>query len=154
MSNGESRHLLPTTSVSRIGSLRGTPPRFERPSASTGPHMRLTLLLSGTLAFAAPEARWANLPLSVEPNMGQTASQVRYLARASGYTLCLSPIEIVLAKQNQRPRRTKLAGRCRGAKPVLRLLCLVRYVDRSRISSLRLCQNLGTRVALHRARSL
>ena len=37
-----------------------------------------------------------NLPLSFEPNVGQTGSEVRYMARASGGTFFFTPSEVVL----------------------------------------------------------
>ena len=39
----------------------------------------------------------ANLPLSFEPNRGQTKSQVKFLARAPGYNVFLMPTEAVFA---------------------------------------------------------
>jgi hypothetical protein len=39
----------------------------------------------------------ANLPLSFEPNRGQTNSQVKFLARAPGYNIFLMPTEAVFA---------------------------------------------------------
>ena len=41
--------------------------------------------------------RYGKLPLSFEVNRGQTATQVKFLARGSGYSLFLTPIEAVLA---------------------------------------------------------
>jgi hypothetical protein len=58
-------------------------------------------------AKAAPAVQWANIPLSFEPNTGQAAAEVRYLARASSYTLYLTSGETVLAGKNQRPFRMK-----------------------------------------------
>jgi hypothetical protein len=72
--------------------------------------MRLAYFLNTAIAMAAPGFQWSNLPLSFEPNTGQPASQVRYLARGSAYTLYFAPTEIVLTKQSQRPLRTRLAG--------------------------------------------
>ncbi len=42
-------------------------------------------------------AAFAALPLSFEPNRGQTDRRVRFLARARGYTVLLSPAEVVFA---------------------------------------------------------
>jgi uncharacterized repeat protein (TIGR01451 family) len=39
----------------------------------------------------------ANLPLSFEPNLGQTTSPVKFLARAPGYNMFLMPTEAVFA---------------------------------------------------------
>src|SRR6202035_1283991 len=54
--------------------------------------------------------KWGNIPLSFEPNTGQAATEVRYLARGSAYTLYLNSAETVLAARNQSPLRTKLSG--------------------------------------------
>lgn len=52
------------------------------------------------VAVPAPVARdFGVLPLSFEPNRGQTDSQVAYLARGSGYTLFLAPTSAVFELQ-------------------------------------------------------
>ena len=69
--------------------------------------LALTMVLSDRLSSAdivKPDAAvpaWAsqtygNLPLSFEANQGQTAAQVDFLSRGSGYTLFLTPGEAVL----------------------------------------------------------
>jgi len=40
---------------------------------------------------------YGKLPLSFEPNQGQTDARVRFLARASGYTLFVTGNEAVFA---------------------------------------------------------
>ena len=40
-------------------------------------------------------------PLSFEPNLGQTDSQVQYLSQGQGYSLFLTPAEAVLSLQKQ-----------------------------------------------------
>src|SRR5580698_4036775 len=40
--------------------------------------------------------RSSQVPLSFEPNLGQSNSQVKYLARGEGYTLFLTPTSTVL----------------------------------------------------------
>jgi uncharacterized protein (TIGR03437 family) len=77
--------------------------------------MRAALLLTTGLAIAGaaiatPLVKWGNLPLSFEPNVGQAPAEVRYLARGNSYTLYLAPCEIVIARGDQTPLRTKLAG--------------------------------------------
>jgi hypothetical protein len=65
----------------------------------------LALALTATLAFAQradasrPElaAAYGKIPLSFEANVGQTNERVRFLARGRGYTLFLTPEEIVLS---------------------------------------------------------
>uniref|UniRef100_Q022E8 Uncharacterized protein n=1 Tax=Solibacter usitatus (strain Ellin6076) TaxID=234267 RepID=Q022E8_SOLUE len=68
------------------------------------------LLLAGTAMAAPPVVQWGNLPLSFEPNAGQSAAHVRYLARGSSYTLYLAPGETVLAGRNRSTLRTRLVG--------------------------------------------
>lgn len=79
--------------------------------------MRAILLFVAVSAMAAPAAKWGNLPLSFEPNTGQTSADVRYLARGNSYTLYLAPGETVLAGRGQRPLRIQLAG----ADPAVRI---------------------------------
>ncbi len=52
-------------------------------------------------AAASPQllASYGQLPLSFEPNVGQTAPQVQYLARGDGYSLYLTPTSAVLDLQ-------------------------------------------------------
>ena len=72
--------------------------------------MRATFLLIAGTAIAAPAVRWGNIPLSFEPNTGQTSPEVQYLARGSSYTVYLGCGETVLTGRNQPPLRTKFAG--------------------------------------------
>jgi uncharacterized protein (TIGR03437 family) len=44
-----------------------------------------------------------NVPLSFEPNQGQAASTVQFVARGSGYALFLSPGNVVLNLERQQP---------------------------------------------------
>jgi uncharacterized protein (TIGR03437 family) len=60
-------------------------------------------------------ARPSHLPLIFEPNRGQTDSEVRYLARGSGYTLFLTDAEAVIAPRNGDAVRMRLAGANRHA---------------------------------------
>src|SRR6266576_1657234 len=48
-------------------------------------------------------AAYGKLPLSFEENQGQTAREVRYVSRGSGYELFLTPQEAVLALRAKRP---------------------------------------------------
>jgi hypothetical protein len=66
---------------------------------------------SATAKQASPQAttsvieNYGKLPLSFEPNQGQTDPQVKFLSRGNGYSLFLTPTEAVLALQ--RPTRAK-----------------------------------------------
>ena len=53
-------------------------------------------------APAKVKADYGKLPLSFEANLGQTDSQVKFLARGSGYALFLTANEAVLRYQNER----------------------------------------------------
>jgi hypothetical protein len=56
---------------------------------------------------------YGKLPLTFEQNQGQTDSQVKFLARGSGYTLFLTPDSAILALQRERAAsvlRMKLVG--------------------------------------------
>lgn len=61
----------------------------------------LTAGLSITVAVAAANAAsisdWAGVPLTFEVNEGQAASAVQFLGRMPGYTLWLTPAEVVMA---------------------------------------------------------
>ena len=46
---------------------------------------------------SATQTAYGKLPLSFEPNQGQTAEQVKFLARGAGYTLFLTGPEAVMA---------------------------------------------------------
>jgi hypothetical protein len=50
-------------------------------------------------------ASYAGLPLSFEMNQGQTHDRVKFLARAGGYLLFLTPTEAVMALDNPEGRR-------------------------------------------------
>lgn len=69
-------------------------------SITTRPADPITTLqdLSST---ATIKSEYGNLPLSFEPNNGQTDSSVKFLARNSGYALFLTANEAVLRFQNQ-----------------------------------------------------
>jgi uncharacterized protein (TIGR03437 family) len=50
-----------------------------------------------------PEAKLVSVPLSFEPNQGQSASTVQFLSRGAGYALFLAPGKVVLNLERQRP---------------------------------------------------
>ena len=56
---------------------------------------------------------YGQLPMSFEPNVGQTDSQVAFLSQGSGYSLFLTPTESVLSLQTPagtRARRRRRSG--------------------------------------------
>ena len=74
--------------------------------------MRATLLLLVVMgaAMAAPAEKWRSVPLSFEPNTGQTADKVHYLARTGNFVLYLTDGGTLIAGRNQSPLRTTFAG--------------------------------------------
>ena len=77
--------------------------------------MECRRLLSGTAGLLNAYGR---LPLSFEPNQGQTDAQVRFLARGPGYTVFLAPGEAVLGLM---PPDTAGDASTQGAGTVLRI---------------------------------
>src|SRR5262249_1181134 len=56
-------------------------------------------------------AAYGKLPLAFEANRGQSGEPVKFVSRASGYTLLLTPTETVLSMTDRRsPVRFKLLG--------------------------------------------
>src|SRR5260370_2313184 len=53
---------------------------------------------------------YGKLPLSFEPNQGQTDARVKFLARVQGYTLFVTSTEAVLAGRDGSVERMKLVG--------------------------------------------
>ena len=56
-----------------------------------------------TAAQARIQAGYGRLPMHFEPNLGQTADEVKFVARGPGYTLFLTADEAVLALRPSRP---------------------------------------------------
>ena len=59
------------------------------------------------------DASFGRLPLSFEPNQGQTDEQVQFLSRGRGYTLFLTPTEAVLALRHKDPLAPSAGERAR-----------------------------------------
>ncbi|MGH2772364.1 MAG: SBBP repeat-containing protein, partial [Actinomycetota bacterium] len=70
---------------------------------------------------AAARAAYGRLPLSFEPNRGQTDSQVEFLARGKGYTLFLTPKEAVISLLKGQPAGSQSAGSVSGERSVVRM---------------------------------
>jgi hypothetical protein len=64
----------------------------------------LSFLLELSASAQAPSqsatTRYGKLPLSFEPNQGQTDAQIRFLSRGAGYTIFLSPTSATFALQH------------------------------------------------------
>jgi len=67
---------------------------------------------------AVPAAHLMSVPLSFEPNQGQTASTVQFLSRGPGYALFLAPGEVVLNLERQQPASAAAAGQTPAAASV------------------------------------
>ena len=57
----------------------------------------------GPASGAAVEPAYGGIPLSFEPNRGQTSSRVKFLARGRGYTLFLTRAEAVISLERPEP---------------------------------------------------
>ena len=92
-------------------------PRFapaRRPRARRRPRLerledRTLLSLAGASNDQILQA-YGQIPLSFEVNQGQTAAQVDFLSRGSGYTLFLTASETVLSLQKPAPAASDTAG--------------------------------------------
>src|ERR1700691_799939 len=79
----------------------------------------VALMATPAIAMSAAPAvsQFGQLPLSFEPNRGQTDPRAAYLARGSGYTLFLAPTSAVIELQRRaydEARRPPVAGGPRG----------------------------------------
>lgn len=70
---------------------------------------RFWLLISACLPALAGSLP-LSVPLSFEPNLGQTDAPVKFLARAPGYTLLVTPREAVFAGRDGSVERMQFAG--------------------------------------------
>jgi beta-propeller repeat-containing protein len=67
-------------------------------------------LLLVVVPLAAAGNSYGRLPLSFEPNEGQTDARVKFLSRASGYTLFVTADEAVFAGRDGSVERMRLVG--------------------------------------------
>ena len=67
-------------------------------------------LVVAALPLAAAGNGYGKLPLSFEPNQGQTDARVKFLSRAPGYTLFVTSEEAVFAGRDGSVERMKLLG--------------------------------------------
>src|SRR5689334_16821554 len=84
------------------------------PAGSADMLLRSAAVLGDSAASRTPQAAqprlveaYGKLPLSFEINKGQTGSQVKFLARGSGYSLFLTGNEAVLALKKPGVRSQK-----------------------------------------------
>jgi len=106
-------HSVPPAAALTL-TLSGLPGSIDRlasaaqPLDAAAPDLLAGLLPTPTLQKAAPapvadpaatariQQGYGRLPMHFEPNQGQTAAEVRYLARGAGYSLFLTDTEAVL----------------------------------------------------------
>ncbi len=86
------------------GKSRPRKPRIELLEARLLLASGIAMTTPGPATVAAISASYGQLPLSFEPNQGQTDSQVSFLSRGSGYALFLTPNEAVLNLQTPAAR--------------------------------------------------
>jgi uncharacterized repeat protein (TIGR03803 family) len=106
---GQARITLGMSLLVGLSMLIIAAPRVKQPSVSSSAATQIA-----ESRTAQPKINRAKLPLSFEPNLGQTDSQVKFLARGSGYKLFLTTDEAVLqlkkSVSSQDIDRSKLAG--------------------------------------------
>ncbi|MGO9275551.1 MAG: SBBP repeat-containing protein [Terriglobia bacterium] len=78
------------------------------------PVTSLFLICGAAAASNRVAAQYGKIPLSFEANQGQTDSHVQFLSRGSGYSLFLTPDEVVLNLERQKPASSSQAP---GSKP-------------------------------------
>jgi len=71
-------------------------------SLNTQPAVTRLMGLQDTNSAASIKSDYGKLPLSFEPNKGQTDNEVKFLTRSSGYALFLTANEAVLSLRNER----------------------------------------------------
>jgi hypothetical protein len=74
--------------------------RRTKTICTTGFALGLALCIAAVPLFSAPtttvaEGKYGKAPIAFEPNVGQSDPQVKFVARADGYTLFLTPAETV-----------------------------------------------------------
>jgi len=79
-------------------------------------------------AHAQHAAAYGKLPMSFEPNVGQTNAHANFVARGPGYLLLLTPTGGTLCLSGQSKMRIRLAGGNPTAQAEGCSLCLVRAI--------------------------
>jgi uncharacterized repeat protein (TIGR01451 family) len=109
----------PLWALSLVAALLVAAPGFSHASAGGEAVLNDSAVLPGTAApLQQAEQRLTvisdQLPLTFEPNLGQTGAEVRYLSRGPGYNLFLTPSEIVLSLS--RPVESSRTGKGRAGR--------------------------------------
>jgi len=69
-------------------------------------------------------AAYSQIPLSFEPNQGQSAGPVKFLSRGPGYSVFLTPSEAVLALSRPKPAASRSPGQGKTQSAVVRMKLL------------------------------
>ena len=93
-----------------LSDVRGSAQNRGRQGAERPSRRLLLALLAVALPLAAAGNTYGQLPLSFEPNQGQTDARVRFFSRASGYMLFVTANESVFAGRDGSVERMKLIG--------------------------------------------
>src|SRR5271157_2360160 len=101
---------LPRASAASRDKKRQTAPAASRQAGPGAPVLPAENPRSLPLSTNRPEAKLMSVPLSFEPNQGQSASTVQFLSRGSGYALFLTPGKVVLNLERQQPARAAATG--------------------------------------------
>src|SRR2546425_374238 len=111
--SGIQRWLLVIAGLGRIGGLPLSEPLAQQATSPPQAALASTKVPETTPPRAMHQPQVPNqpqlvqsygkLPLSFEPNQGQTDPQVKFLSRGRGYTLFLTPTEAVLALRGREP---------------------------------------------------
>ncbi|HSE18999.1 MAG TPA: SBBP repeat-containing protein, partial [Pyrinomonadaceae bacterium] len=112
-------NIAQKTKIIAVVCLLWTLPLAMLPRVTAQPLARAAVTPSTTNTAAVKmtvSEKYGKLPLSFEPNMGQSAKAVKFISRGNGYTVFLTPTEAVFSlrrDQNKAPRavlRMKLPG--------------------------------------------
>jgi hypothetical protein len=79
----------------------------------------ICLRTTGTSTARLGVDAYGQLPLSFEPNVGQTDPSVKFLSRAAGYTLFLTQSEAVFAFPESKSRALRMQLRSANLKPIV-----------------------------------
>lgn len=100
--------------------LLAVPPRYFRSNMASSPARHAAQALPSSPIIpngSAVLANFAKLPLSFEPNYGQTDSRVRFVSRSQSTSVFVLPGEMVFAGQPLALKGLKRTGRSRISKP-------------------------------------
>jgi hypothetical protein len=143
-------YVLPIVAVVAIGLIVLTPAQRWQ-AHGTSPHSLVSAVSPSKAIVPAAQDRlrasYAALPLAFEQNVGQTDSQVQYMARANGYKLYLTSGDAVFSFASSSPAaisrpkqlmEQRLLGYSRKTKKVIRRRVQQTSINPSAVASLRM----------------